>query len=147
MIFNRKRYESLALGCEYGSRPKGTSFIRQHALTIVVPNGVGQNVGHIHRLPPINRCAAGSAFRTNRHGPYLSAESRKAGRSSTMEFFALFVGKPNGARHAFGLRFNQLSNVRQNFGHRRSSTNKSVQLEDRLDGKQTLLVLGWSAQR
>jgi ketosteroid isomerase-like protein len=56
--------------------------------------------------------AARSAFRTNSHRPYVSDESRKAGRSGTMEFPSIFVGKPNRARHALGLRFNQLSNVR-----------------------------------
>src|SRR5580698_2079884 len=108
---DRKSAEGFAFTSEQGARPSGTNSIWQHAVAIVFPDGIGQDVGYIHRLPPINGCAARSAFRTNSHGPYVSDESRKAGRSGTMEFLPVFVGKPNRARHALGLRFNQLSNV------------------------------------
>jgi hypothetical protein len=35
----------------------------------------------------------------------LSAEPRKAGHRRTIEFFSVFVAKPNRSKHAFGLRF------------------------------------------
>jgi hypothetical protein len=77
----------------------------------------------------------------------VSAKFRKAGRSGATELLAVFVEKPDLTKHAFGLRFNQPSNVRQNFGQRRASKNQFLQLEDRMDRKQTRLVFCRSAQR
>src|SRR5580704_9316614 len=95
MIIDRKSAESFPFAGEQWAGPNGTNSIRQQAVTIEVPGRIDQDVGHIHRLPPINRCAAGSSFRTNRHGPHVSAESGKAGRSGTVEFFTVSVGEPN----------------------------------------------------
>src|ERR1700722_19799488 len=93
-IIDRKSTEGLAFAREQRTRPNGTDSIRRHAVAIVFPDGVRQDVDCIHGFLPINRCSARSTLRTHRHRPRLSAEAGKAGRSSAIEFLSVFVRKP-----------------------------------------------------
>jgi len=75
-------------------------------------------------------------FRTNAHDPYVGSKSRKTERRGAMEFVSLLAGKPDRAKHAFGLRFNQLSDLGENFGQGRAGKNQSLQVEHGLARKQ-----------
>ena len=50
------------------------------------------------------------------------------------------VRKPDGAQHAFALRFNQLSNDREHFRQWRSSKNQFKNVEHGFAGKEARLV-------
>lgn len=58
-----------------------------------------------------------------------------------MELPSILMRKPDATQSAFALRFNQLSNDRQNFGQGRSSKNQLQNVKYRLAGKEGRLVL------
>src|SRR5262249_47962072 len=120
-VVDRKSAESLAFAREQRARPNGANSIRQHAPSIQIPGGGGQNIGYIHRLPAKNRSTAGSTFRTNGHSSHLRDKSRETRRSGTVQFLCVLIRKPDRAGHAFGLRFNQFGDVGENFGQTRAS--------------------------
>src|SRR5215472_16568674 len=89
MIIDRKGAEGLAVARKQRTRPNGTNSIRTHAVAIILPDRINQDVGHINRLPAMNRCAARTSVRTNRHRSYDGAKPRQTGRSLTMEFVSV----------------------------------------------------------
>src|SRR5262245_10631768 len=103
-IQDRKCAENLAVTCEQGARPDRANAIGRHEVTVVVPDGISENVGHVYRLPSIDGCPARGTARGNRHASYVSAESRKAGRRGAVEMLSVVIGKPDRAEHAVALR-------------------------------------------
>ena len=66
-IMNGESPEDFTLARKQGSRPHCTNSKRQEQMTIMIPDGVVENIGHIYRLSSINSCAAGSTFWTDKH--------------------------------------------------------------------------------
>src|SRR4051794_35597156 len=73
-IVDGESAEDFTFTRKQGARPNGANTIRQKEVTIVVPNGLPEDVSNVDRLPPINSGAAGTAFRANRHGPYICSK-------------------------------------------------------------------------
>ena len=86
--------------------------------------GSSEDICHKYRLFSINGCAAGSTFWTNKHRPYVSAESGKTGSCLAMELLSVTVRKPDCTQRAVAFRFNQLGNDGEHFRQRGPSKNQ-----------------------
>src|SRR5215468_2244467 len=84
-VKNCKSTEHFAFTREQGPGPNGPNPIRHDSVTIVVPTRLLEDVGNINRLPPINRCAAGCAFRPNKRTPRCCRKSWETGRGCAIE--------------------------------------------------------------
>src|SRR6185312_9452368 len=135
-IKNSERSEQLAPACEQRPRPHGTNSIRQHQVTIVIPNGVAKNIGNKYRSSSKGGSAAGSALGTDIHRPNLSAKARKTGRRGTVEALTALIREPNCTERAIALGLNQARNNRKHLGQRRSIKNQFQKVKDRLSGKE-----------
>src|SRR5262249_54245391 len=130
MVEDGKGAERVAVAREQGTSPDRANSVCQHEVTVVVPDGVGEDVGGIHRLPPIDGGAAGCARRRNSHWPYVVAKAGKTGRRSAAEKFSVLVREPDRTEHAIALRFDQTSDDRQHLGQRRSRENQLENVKD-----------------
>src|SRR5262249_33416596 len=88
-IIDRKSAERLAFAGEQRTRPNGTNSKRRHAVAIEIPRRISEDVGHIHRLSPIDGRTARPAFRTNRHAPCMGDKPWKTGRRGAIKLLAV----------------------------------------------------------
>ena len=70
----------------------------------------------IDRLSAVDSGSTARAIRTNGRAVPMGDKSRQTWRRRAVNIPSFFIEKPDSAKHPFALRFNQLSNDRQNFG-------------------------------